>query len=616
MRRTKAFGAAALIATATIALSGCTGGPRDVSSTVNNGPTNSNPTETVDLGHPYQRPKVPSSGKVTVSVEAAFQNYNTQLSSDNTIGNYYVDNLIQPSAFFINDVANATKVQPDGDLTTSIREVSTNPQVIEYHINPKAVWQDGAPVSCDDFYLQWLANYNTSGSLAAAFSQLLVGFDHVSKIDCSNGGKTVTVHFSSPWADWPNMFGNLVPAHVLEDVTAVRNLTSLSPDKPDPVTMAALTKVANFYSGGVNSDQPGFIGLNPQFDLSAGPYMIQSADGNAETVLVRNPRWWGNQAGPAEVDIKVNPKVNAAYQQLQNKEINVLSGQLDTHVAQVVRSGGADKLITGLSYAYEHLDYQLKNATFQKYPELRQALSLCVNRKDIISKVIADVFPQMKPLGSVLLAQTETGYQDDFANVGNGDETAARNLLTSHGWTMGPNGFLQKDGQTATITISHKTDDRREATVQAIAAECRAAGIQIQDYFTAGFNGQQQPAGDYQVALAAWTGTPFKSGITSIYLSRDKGGGNNSQGFSDSRVDQLLTDSSVQLDYAKRISDLQQADKAIASDFSTLPLYTVPEFAVSDGTVVSTDQDGHKIELQDNQESNRVLFDVFAWQPA
>lgn len=615
MRRSKAVSAAVLIATAALALSGCTGGSGD-GSTANNGPTNSNPTATVDMAHPYHRPKVPSSGKVTVSVDAPFQNYNTQLSSDSDLGNYYIDTLIQPSAFFFNDVANATRVQPDGDLTTAIKQVSTNPPVIEYDINPKAVWQDGVPVSCDDFYLQWLANYNTSGPLAAAFSQYLVGFDHIGKIDCSNNGRTVTAHFTRPWADWQNMFGNLVPAHVLEYATAVRDLTALNPASPDPTTMAALTKVANFYSGGVNSDQPGFIGLNPQFDLSAGPYMISSADGKSETVLVRNPKWWGNPAGPAEVDVKVNQDVNAAYQQLQNKEINVLTGQPDTHVAQVARASGQDQLITGPSPAYEHLDYQLKNATFQKYPELRQALSLCVNRTDIISKTIADVDPNSKPLGSVLFGPTESGYQDDYANTGNGNEAAARNVLTSHGWTMGPNGFLQKDGQTATITISHKTDQRREATVQAIMAECRPAGIQIQDYYTPGFNGQQRTTGDFQVALFGWLGTPFKSSITSIYLSHDNGGSSNFQNYSNPRVDQLLTDSSVQLDSAKRTSELQQADKLIAQDNVTLPLFTIPEFAVSDGTWMSTDQDGKKVGLQDNQVSNRVLFDVFAWQPA
>ena len=80
----------------------------------------------------------------------------------------------------------------------------------------------------------------------------------------SNKGKTVTVVFSTPYADWQSLFNDLVPAHVMEKV----------------------------------GWSPACHTLDPAVDLSGGPYVLRSV--SAKTiVLVRNPRWWGQ---PAKLD--------------------------------------------------------------------------------------------------------------------------------------------------------------------------------------------------------------------------------------------------------------------------------------------------------------------------
>ncbi|HEY0804837.1 MAG TPA: hypothetical protein VGD84_07225, partial [Pseudonocardiaceae bacterium] len=188
-------------------------------------------------------------------------------------------------------------------------------------------------------------------------------------------------------------------------------------------------------------------------------------------------------------------------------------------------------------------------------------------------------------------------------------------VLQDAGWTMGANGFFQKDGQTATITIGHKTQDRREATVQAIQAQCRPAGIQIQDFTSDGFNGKNLSAGNFQVALFAWTGSPYKAGLTGIYHSPvGTLGASNFMKYSDPKVDQLLTTADGELNYSTRAAELQQADNLIATDGFTLPLFAVPEYAVTDGTVVATDQNGKQQGISDNQASIGVDWDAFTWQ--
>ncbi len=594
MRRSRAYSAMALLAGGAVALSGCgSSGSGGGSGATNNGPSNADP-QALALSQPYVRPKVPDMGAIAVSVDETFTNYNNNLAATNNLANVYIDNLVQPGTFFTNDVKNVSKVQLDGDLMSSVKVVTQDPQVIEYNVKPQAVWSDGAPVNCADFYLQWLAGAVDTGDVANAFQNVIPGLDHISGIKCSNNNKTVTVTFSKKWADWQGLFGGFVPAHILTKAIGITDDQLTKLDDNSAADKTTLLKVADFYSGGTNSDH-GFAGINLANDLSAGPYVIQSADGKNDTVLVRNPKWWGNAAGPAKIDVRTNRDDQSAYQQLQNKEIQVAGGQPDAQVAQEVKaSGGQFKLITGIGVTFEHLDFQAANPVFKKYPELRKAFSDCVNRQDIITKVVADVDPDIKPLGMVLFLPTESSYQNHYANTGSGDEVA-----------------------TATITIGHKTNARRTATVQAIQAQCKTAGIQVQDFTSDGFNGKNLPAGDYQVALFAWTGSPFKSGFDSIYQTKQGSvGGANYQGYSNPKVDALFQQADGELNYAKRTQDLQQADQLIAQDGFTLPLFTLPEYGVTDGTVKAKAQDGSTEDLADNEASSGILWNAYAWMKA
>src|SRR5664279_5839060 len=79
---------------------------------------------------------------------------------------------------------------------------------------------------------------------------------------CPNG-RTVTVKYTTPFADWQSLFGNLVPAHIARTV-------------------------------GWNT---GFS--SPAQAISGSWYEIQSYTANQSVVLVRNPSYWGT---PGKLD--------------------------------------------------------------------------------------------------------------------------------------------------------------------------------------------------------------------------------------------------------------------------------------------------------------------------
>ncbi len=85
-----------------------------------------------------------------MAVEEPPHDYNNLTSTANNFSNSLTGTQTQPSVFYVD---NNFKLYVDKDLMDSVVLKSTNPEVIVYKINPKAVWSDGAPVDCSDFYL-------------------------------------------------------------------------------------------------------------------------------------------------------------------------------------------------------------------------------------------------------------------------------------------------------------------------------------------------------------------------------------------------------------------------------------------------------------------------------
>jgi peptide/nickel transport system substrate-binding protein len=525
---------------------------------------------------PFSRPKVPDVGDVAVSLDESLEAYNNNTGSANNQANQYFTALWAPSPYFMDS---DFSLKLDKDYMESVTVRSTNPQVVEWKWRPEAVWSDGAPVGCKDMYLLYLAAVSPAKvNGASAFDSSPTGYDQISKFECSPDGKTVTVTFGTPFADYRGLWsqawlagGQLLPAHVLEQRTGIPDITKVPVDRDTPEAR----KAADFYTHGWNT-------IDPSLDLSAGPYLVQSATRNQRAVLVRNPRWWGNPGGPAEIIATAVTDSQAQVQQLLNKEVQVIAPQADSAVAEQVRAGGDFTVFARGGQTYEHLDFNLARPLFRDHPELRRAVAACVNRPDIVAKLIRSVDPNAKPLGNFLINPNEAGYVDHYVGVGTGDVAAARKLMDDAGWRLGPDGVYAKDGQRASFRVGHKLVDRRNQTVQLMQSSCKPAGIEMIDAGNQAFNDQQLPAGDFDTALFAWVGSSVKSTVTPNYTSKAKGGVANYNSYSNPRVDDLLARANTELDFTRRLATLNQADQIMSQDMASLPLFQLPDFACAD----------------------------------
>jgi len=542
------------------------------------------------------RPAVASSPGVSVAVEENVHDYNNNTSTSDNFANSQMTSLVQPSAY-VND--NTMKLFLDGDVMSSVTVTSKSPQVIRWKVNPKAVWSDGIAVDCKDFYLAWLQAESkatikaSDGSSAPAFDpNSTSGFDQMDAPVCSDGGKTITTTFSTPYADWRGLFEFLVPAHVIETDSGVADITKLLPTD----TTGAVAKFAASYL-------KNFAGFNAKFDLSAGPFLLKSLT-DEQVVLVRNPKWWGNPAGPTALTLLTKSNGQSQVQSLQNEEVQVIQPQPDSGLATQLKGLPNVTFNAYAGVTFEHIDFNMKRPIFQGAAgkALRQAFFYCVNRTDIIKKLVLGVNDKTVPLGSLVYLPTESNYQDTYSAYNTAQVAKAMAVMEAAGWKKGADGVYARNGQKAEFKFGHKVVDTREKVAQLINGSCAPAGIKVNDDQDATFNDKRVPAHDFDAALFAWVGTPFKSGIPPLYTTT---GGSNYFSYSNLAVDKLLNATNSELDAARRTTEFHQADKLMADDFASLPLYQFSDMVAQTNSITPT--------LTYNGPAGGAFWNAYAW---
>lgn len=513
-----------------------------------------------------RRVKVDDIGGVTTAVAEIPTEYNNRLGSTNHARNNIAIQHLQPSSFVIDIVDGKQVVKLDGDVMESVSVKSSN--VVEWKVRPEAVWSDGTPVGCKDFYLNWLAARSTATTTAWDVHDPTPDL-RPDKIACA-GDKTITTTFRNPVGEYTALFSThnyegLLPAHILEKHTGIADITKVRPDQNDEV----IRKAADFYA-------TRWLGFDPELALSAGPYKVESSLPGDRLVLVRNPRWWGNQPAASKIIIVKAEDAKSAISIVRAGSVAVAVRET---TAEAVAEAGNDpglQLVTGSS-TFEHIDFNMRKPLFNQNPELRKAVALCLNRQAIADKATSPVKPGPLP-GNLLFAPHEYDYLDHYQGIGEQDVTAAKKLLEKSGWRLGPDNVYTKGEHRAAFKIGHTMLHGRTETVQIIQANCQPAGIKIEDHAAGSFNSDELAKGEFDVALFAWVRSTCKSCIKPDYAT---GGSSNYGGYSNPAVDELFAKADAEGNPAERAKLLNRADELIRDDFYTIPLMTPQNFAVA-----------------------------------
>lgn len=411
-------------------------------------------------------------------------------------------------------------------VAKSAPDISDHGLVYTIHLNPKAVWSNGQPVTAQDFvyalrtelssqfqspdtYLWWMikgASAYESGKSAALGIKAL-------------GAHTLQYTLSTPYSAFPYVLG--VPASF-------------------PVYPGAISRVA----------------ADPVTD---GPYVVaqwktgQSMTLNQNSHYTLEPRTYPKHL---QFDFNVNPSVGV---------LRVENGQADL-VADGIPSANYQQLKANSQYAADiTAGYQpavillALNERVKPFnnPLVRQAVEMAINKKHLVklmngrAQVANGVLPPSLP-----------GFGSDIPNPYPFSPTKAKVLLKKAGY---PHGFSTTLGLASEQTGGSQIETEVEADLKAIGIQVTAKPLPTEASAQA-----QMPMMTYSWYMDYPDPADFVSGfLTSPAIV----GGSNPAFLNDPKLDQMEARASAMPLGAARTALYKQIDERAMKDAAYVPLF-------------------------------------------
>ena len=536
-RSAKALGAIAMLSATAMLFAGCAAG--NTAPSESNSPSAALPTvdwDAADAGD------VQDGGTLNLAVGALPVNYNNSQIDGNDVDTNTLLSPTQGGPLRIT-TDGGTEVNPD--YASSVELTSEDPQVVEIKLNPKAVWEDGTPITVADYEATWKALNGTNEAYQVVST---TGWDQIGSVEQGSDEFDVKVTFSSVFADWQSLFGGTVlPAAIANDPTA-------------------------FNTGYTAKAMPSY-----------GPYVISNIDQTGQVVtLTPNPVWWGEKPKLDTILFKV---VSQAQQgsSFANKEIDALyiSANADLYATAKSRDDAEIQATNGLTWT--HVTMNAKSGPLSDV-NVRKAVASVVNREQIAAAANTPVGVPAVTQGDYIFMNGQKGYQDKALPR---DTAAAEGFLKDAGYTKEGDSWT-KDGEALKLTITVPADTttniQRSEQVQADLGEF-GIPVELTTVPAAQYFSDYVIPGNFEMVSFAWQGTPFPiSAAEAIFYPLDSG--QNYTGTTDEKLGDLWTKANAELDPDKRIEIANEINDTIWSYVPMFPIAPLPNvWAVKQGLV-------------------------------
>jgi peptide/nickel transport system substrate-binding protein len=292
--------------------------------------------------------------------------------------------------------------------------------------------------------------------------------------------------------------------------------------------------------------------------IGTGPYVAASWAPGKLVELRAFPGYWGKK--PAEKTVWLLPVTSERERarRLETGDLDIAAG-LTPATAAELKDKSCCRVQSHDSLLVWHLEMRVDRPPFSD-PRVREAVNLGIDREALLRQVLAG---EGRPSGQ-MVTNNDVGFADDLHPPAH-DLRRARVLLAEAGY---PHGF--------DVELEHREG---QAGAAELKAQLAAIGIRLRpvprpwnDLYPRMQNGQVifqlgsvlAESGDASDVLDAMMHT---RGTVAGY------GDNNSSGYSNASLDELIERSAVVLDPLKRRELLQRCMRVLARDLPDIPLF-------------------------------------------
>lgn len=387
--------------------------------------------------NPQPREKLRDGGSLTTALAEVSPQWNT-FQADGTAYTQLMWRWYNPVlAYFSPD----GKYSFNRDYLTDVRkELINGKTVVTYTINPKAHYNDGTPIDYRAFVNTWRTSNGADPNYITGSTD---GYDQIDSVTRGDDDRQAVVRFKGVWA-WPDGLFNI--------------LLHPKVSTPDLYNKAYLQ--------------------NPHPEWGAGPYTIDRYDPNAGIVTFkRNPKWWGK---PGKLDRRAFRQMEdqAAINAFRNGELDAIGvGSKDSR-AQVLTMPDID-IRTSASPQQSLLVVNLDTPILSDV-RVRRAVLDGIDR-ETLARIRFTGLNYAEPLpGSLQMYSFQPGYEDNVKGVIDYNQSTARELLDSAGWTVGQDGYRYRAGEKLTLALPILSDAPTAQNLgRALQAMLKQVGIDV-----------------------------------------------------------------------------------------------------------------------------------------
>ena len=474
------------------------------------------------------------------------------------------------------------KVDPNGNYIGNLADswdISDDSKTVTFHLNKDAAWTDGTDFTADDvkFTLEFMVNPDYSG-LNSTYITPIAGYAdyHSGNADSLEGVKvidedTISITTEEVYASFLEKIGrnlSIIAKHIWEDVdvaTADQNTEKIQ---------------------------------NP---VGTGPFILTEYVPDQYSILTKNEKYF---KGTPKIDKLVIQVINADTVQAQ-----VLDGEIDLLRVESLNPDDIEEyedngfiILHNRLNAYQHMVINHRNPILAK-KEVRQALAYAINRQGIVDSLL---YGYGEVANDVYTRDFWAYPGDDKINPYEYDPEKAKELLTDAGFTY-KNGVLYDGESPVTFELIYPSGNKaREGAATVIQQNLKDIGIDVNLQlmeFAAMTAILQKFDDSYDLALLG-NGFGLDADVSQLIGTN---GSTNYAGFSNERVDELLSEGLNYVDVEKRAPIYKELAALTNEYLPSVYLYNWDRFTIVNpklkNVVVSTYSYSHDIENWDIEET-------------
>lgn len=436
-------------------------------------------------------------------------------------------------------------------LARSVPKPSSDGLTYVFDLKDGVKWTDGSPLTADDVAFTYQIQYDPAFKDVTSVNRSVFQ-TYLAKVEAPNPARVVFT-LTKPYAPLLQnyLWYGVLPRKVFTGMTGKQINT------------------ADFNS-------------NPT--ISSGVLKFQNWTKGQSLTLVRNEAY---HRGPANIDsyvFKYIPDINTLANQLRTGEVDF--GTIPNSQISAFATEQALRLlnftIPEMTFCFVQMDPSKSAYQILGDRAVRQALMYAIDRQGMANAVY---FKQAVIAWSPILPSTSWAYDPAMNGKYAYDKKKAADMLDAAGWKVGPNGIRQKGGVPMKLQIDVANAQPFMDDAQVCQQAWRAIGldVSVRVLETPILVSESQNSRDFDIILTEFNFTgPDPDPSSSLSSAAAAPGGNNSSGYKNPQVDQLLAQAVSQTDQSKRKQLYFQIQQIVVEDLPRFPLVTARQvYAVS-----------------------------------